>query len=563
MKYLKIVLSIILFYASFQLSQAQIVYEHISNENIYNFLDEMANEKYIELNNAIKPYSRKMVSQKLKEVDKQYNASEIFLNKRQRKELKFYLDAYFMEDNSSVIDGKGKWAVNKKKTATLRLNPPGFFYKDSVFSLAIQPIMGISLSNNKNGTLKHSWGFASLFGYIGQHIGFYGNVRDNDVNKVTIAPNYFVVNQGVIYKTTSNVNGMQFSESRGGITYNGKWVTVGFVKDNLAWGEGYNGTIIQSGHSPSFAHVVLQLKPVRWFEFNYYHGWLASDVVDSTRSYWTGNTYRTVFFNKFMAANMFTFYPVKFLNISFGNSIVYTNENGGGPKAVYFIPFLFFKSVDVNASYHDQYGYASNNNQLYISLSSRNIKHLHLYFSLFADDLSVSYFFDKDKYNSFSYKLGGRLSDFPFKNISFTFEWTRTNPYVYQHHAKTQDYTSNSYNMGYYLRDNSREFFFSFGFKPIRGLHINLTYLLAQHGDDYEITKPDSHPHSDPFLENIIWQNNQINFKTSFEIVSNTYVFFSYNYQNITAEQAVLDKYTPEYYQGKTSTITLGANIGF
>ncbi len=544
---------------------AQVVYENISNTNIYGFLDEMANEKYIELNDMIKPYSRKMIFRKLKEVDDKYNAKEISLNKRQRKELMFYLDAYFLEDMSSVKfkKEKWKWAVNKKKTASFRLNPLGFFYKGSVFQLAIQPILGISLGNNKNGMLKHSWGFASMFGYIGKHFGFYGNVRDNDVNKVTIAPNYFVRDQGVIYKTTSNVNGMQFSKSRGGITYNGKWITVGFVKDNLEWGEGYNGTNIQSGHAPSFAHIILQIKPVKWFEFNYYHGWLASDVIDSTRSYWMGNSYRVVFFKKYMAANMFTFYPVKFLNISFGNSIVYTNENGGGPKAVYFIPFLFFKSVDVNSSYHDQYGYASNNNQLYLSLSSRNIKHLHMYFSLFADDLSVSYFFDKDKYNSFSYKLGGRLSDFPFKNISFTFEWTRTNPYVYQHHTKTQDYTSSSYNMGHYLRDNSREFFLSLGFKPIRGLHINLSYILAQHGDDYEITNPGSHPHSDPFLKNIIWQNNQLKLNASYEIVANTYLFFSFNYQNITGEPSAIEKHTPAYYRGKTNTVTFGANIGF
>ena len=305
-----------------------------------------------------------------------------------------------------------------------------------------------------------------MFGYIGKHVGFYGNVRDNDVNRVIINQEFFVQNLGAIYKTSGNVDGIQYSESRGGITYSGKWITIGFVKDHVEWGTGYNGTNIQSGHAPSFAHIIFQMKPVRWFEFNYYHGWLVSDVVDSTHSYWTNNTFRIVYFRKYLAANMFTFYPVKFLNFSFGNSIVYTNESGNGPITAFLIPFLFYKSVDVSLSSYEKYGYASNNNQLFINLSSRNIKHLHLYFSLFADDISVRYFFDKNLYNSFSYKLGFRLSNFYVQNISLTFEYTKTNPYVYQHHAKTQNYTSNSYNMGHYLRDNSREYYINLNYHP-------------------------------------------------------------------------------------------------
>jgi len=411
--------------------------------------------------------------------------------------------------------------------------------------------------------LKHTWGFASMFGYIGKHVGFYGNVRDNDVNRVIINQEFFVQNLGAIYKTSGNVDGIQYSESRGGITYSGKWITIGFVKDHVEWGTGYNGTNIQSGHAPSFAHIIFQMKPVRWFEFNYYHGWLVSDVVDSTHSYWTNNTFRIVYFRKYLAANMFTFYPVKFLNFSFGNSIVYTNESGNGPITAFLIPFLFYKSVDVSLSSYEKYGYASNNNQLFINLSSRNIKHLHLYFSLFADDISVRYFFDKNLYNSFSYKLGFRLSNFYVQNISLTFEYTKTNPYVYQHHAKTQNYTSNSYNMGHYLRDNSREYYINLNYHPLRGLQFNLSYTLSQHGDDYNINDPDAKVHSDPIFKNIIWQKNQIQFNASYEIVSNSYLFFTLNHQNITGEQSAIEKYTPDYYWGKTNTFTFGANIGF
>ncbi len=44
---------------------SQVVYQHVDNTAIYEFLDEMANLKIIELNSAIKPYSRIFIAKKL------------------------------------------------------------------------------------------------------------------------------------------------------------------------------------------------------------------------------------------------------------------------------------------------------------------------------------------------------------------------------------------------------------------------------------------------------------------------------------------------------------------
>lgn len=523
----------------------------------------MANQKIIELNSVIKPYSRIMIYDKLREVQDKKDRLEIKLNKRQEKDLAFYLNSYILESSYGNLEVvKRDIALDKKHNLILAANPPGLLYKDSVFTMALQPIIGLSFSNNSNGNVTHTVGGASMLGYIGKNIGFYTNVRDNNVSRLLIKPSYFIHTQGVPVKNFGD-KGVDYAEARGGLLYSWKWGNIGLVKDHIQWGTGYNGTNIQSGRTPSFAQIKFQLKPAKWFEFNYYHGWLTSEVVDSARSYWTNNTYRIVYFQKYMAANMFTFYPIKHLNISFGNSIVYTNESGGGPIAAYMIPFLFYKAVDITISGNEKYGYASNNNQFFLNVSSRNIKHLHLYFSLFADDISVKYFFNKDLYNSFSYKVGFRLSNFYIQNLIITGEYTLTNPYVYKHHSETQNYTSNSYNMGHYLVDNSQEFYVSLKYLPIRGLSIELSYSLAQHGDDYDIINPINGVHSDPILKNIIWQNNNIILSSRYEILSNTYLFGEFNYQNITGQQAAIEKYTPEYYCGQTSTFTMGFNVGF
>ena len=69
---------------------------------------------------------------------------------------------------------------------------------------------------------------------------------------------------------------------QGGVTYSWKWGNAGLVKDNLQWGNNYNGANIFGGNNPTFVQLRLHISPVKWFDFNYFHGWLNSMVVDST-----------------------------------------------------------------------------------------------------------------------------------------------------------------------------------------------------------------------------------------------------------------------------------------
>ncbi len=551
-----------LFGGILRLANAQVVHEHLSSTGIYTYLDEMANLRIIELNTAIKPYSRQLIHAKLIEIKAFHDSHPNQLNKRQQSDLVFFLKSFLLESDPQVIFPTALDIFKNNKALATAAWPIGLHYKDSAFSVSLQPLFGASISQNKNGVLTHSFGGASLIGYIGKNLGFYTNVRDNNESRLMIHPDYFQQRQGAPVKNFG-AEGVDYTEARGGLTYSWEWGSVGLIKEHIEWGLGYNGTNIQSGNTPSFAMLKLELKPVRWFEFNYYHGSLVSEVVDSSNSYWSGNTFRASFFNKFMAANMFTFVPIKGLNLSFGNSIVYTNESGNGPHAAFLIPFLFYKSVDITLSAYEKGGYASNNNQFFFTVSSRNINRLHLYFSLFADDIAIRYFSDKDQYNSFSYKAGFRLSNYPIQNISLTGEYTRTNPYVYQHHTLTQDYRSNNYSMGHYLRDNAQEVYFGFRYNPIRGLNLELSYTLAQKGDDYDINNPQARVHSDPVLENIIWQNRRIQISANYEIFYNTLLFASWNFQNISGQNEVIEKYTPEYYLNTKHTLTAGFHIGF
>ncbi len=214
---------------------------------------------------------------------------------------------------------------------------------------------------------------------------------------------------------------------RAGVSFSWKWGSVALVNDNLQWGSGYNGTNIFSGNTPPFFQYRLNINPVKWFDFNYYNGTLKSMEVDSTRSYWVTNSYgtdyREVYHTKYIAANMFTFFPWEKLNISAGNSIIYSDVF----NPVYLIPVLFFKSVDHSASS----GIDNMNSQMFFDISSRQIKNLHLYATLFIDEMSVARFTDPDEWNFFSYKAGATLFNLPVSNLSVTAEFTYTYPLAF------------------------------------------------------------------------------------------------------------------------------------
>jgi hypothetical protein len=535
---------------------SQEVPQPVSNTGIYEFLDELAGMQIIEINSSVKPYSRLFIANRLKETDEKRDQ----LNTRQQKELDFYLMDFVKEliltnndrktarlqDNKTFL-WRGNVKTYRSNDSTLRLRRDLFYYKDSLFSLTVNPIIGGEIFSNSSGKAYYGRNFGEARGYV-QHWGFYASLRDNHEKPLLGLPQYLTKREGGHYK------GNDWSEMQGGVTWSWKWGNAGFVKDRQQWGNNYNGANIFGGNNPTFVQLRLNLKPVKWFEFNYFHGWLNSMVVDSSRSYWVTNSYgtdyREVYHKKFIAANMFTITPIKNLNISAGNSIVYDDRHF---NPVYLIPLFFYKSVD--HSYTS--GIDNMNSQTFIDVSSRNIKNLHLYVTLFIDELSVARFTKKDEWNFVSWKTGFRLSNFPVQNLSFTTEFTYTYPLTYQHYVPTLTFETQHYNLGYYLRDNSREWYVAADYKPIRTLNIVMFLSDAIRGPDYTELGVDRL--GNPPLASIEWQSTLVGLKASYQIINDLYVWMNFTKSNITGDK----RWTPDYFFGRKRTINLGVMFGF
>ena len=544
----------------------QVDYVQISNFAIYDLLDELASEHVISLNTTAKPYSSKLIFEKLKEAYEK----EDELNIRQLEEVEFYLNEYkfIKQGHDNPYSDKAKLNIfNKASHFSTSINPFGFFYKDSLFSLTVKPIWGVKYWMNDSGSVIQTWGGAELKASVGKHFGFYASLRDNRINNVLAEADYFTELKGGTYQYNKNARkGADFNEMIGGITYSWKWGELGIIKDNIIWGDNYNGANILSGRTPSFPMVKFYINPAHWFNFNYFHGWLISEVKDSSRSYIASSgDNRWVYRNKFMAANLFTITPFKGVNLSIGNSIIYS-DNDLNPA--FFIPFMFYKSIDHTLNHSID----NHNSQLFGNASLRVIKHLHLYGTLFIDELKLARITNDTLHNFYSIKMGSKISNWPIKNISVTGEFTHTNPLTFQHRLETLEYESNQYNLGHYLTDNSREIYADITVKPINKLKVSLSYVNAKHGNVYNyITNiPGLKVDAYPVLKNITWHKKSITFKSSYEFLNNSYIIIEYIISDIKGydvdglpAQYYLDKYTPDFFQGKHNTLMLSMNFGF
>lgn len=581
---------------------AQYIPQSVQYTQIYDFLDELAGEGIIHLNSAIKPYNRNLIAQKLTEAQ----AADSLLNKRQKADLRFYMNDFALELDT-IPDNYVEWT--DRRTFNLSLAQPAFhaMTKDRKFKFSLRPILGMDIYASKKGAVIKRWYGAELQADIVNHVSIWGSLRDISWNGTALLSDKYYPSDyaqaegakltrgqylnnlpGVQYKEATY--GGDFSDSKGGIALYSWWGGISVQRENIVWGDAYHCSNILSGRNPAVPMVSLKLHPVRWFEFNYFHAWLVSNVIDSTYTYQehyaegvTKTHYRPA--AKYMAANMFTFSPVRKLSFSFGNSIVYAERN---PQAAYFIPIAFYKSLDHLLTKGMRV--ENQNSQLFFTINTRNLKHLNVYASVFVDEFK----FDRLKknnpaHNPVSYLVGFNLSNWPLQNLSVKAEFMRVNIGNYTHSVDVLSYTSNDYLMGHYMGDNSQNIFAEIKYKPVRGLSLAFSYTNDTKYNNYNYLRSEiiNIISQKPFAERT-YQNDIFAFDAVYEVFNNCYAVINMQYNNArgfapTSEKIAgedrgvnntelsgealqhyyLDKFAPLYWQGKNFTFMCGLSFSF
>lgn len=592
--------SVLLCFFVCQPTRAQAIPVPMQYTEVYDYIDELITDGVITRQTAVRPYTRKQVTDMLVEAQQ----ADSILNRRQKKDLAFYLNVFALERDTISTNFV---QYTDRRTFNLSLANPQFSYltKNKLFKMSIEPILGMDLYGSKRGLIIKRWWGADLKMDIAHHVSIWGSLRDisyngtaalsdkyfaNDYAKIDGAkitkPGYLNNLAGVQYKEANY--GGDFSDSKGGISLYSWWGSIALQRENIRWGDSYHCSNILSGRNPAVPMLLLQLTPCRWFQFDYFHAWLVSNVLDSTNYYventTTGGTYKHYRpANKFMAANMFTFMPIKYVSFSFGNSVVYAERN---VQAAYFIPFAFYKSLDhlltKGLSVENQ------NSQLFGSLSVRPWDHIQLYTSIYVDEFKLARLKKSNPENNLvSYLVGFNWSGWPLTGLSLKGEFMRSYIACYTHSINVLTWASNGYNMGHYMGDNAQSIYVELAYRPIRGMRLKLTYTndtkfnsyayLRRGGKDGGISQTIAQK---PF-DKAIYRNDEVALDGIYEVHPNMYLRVNLTYNNargydnleqtIVSEDAgekctaqyYLNKFCPAYYQGHNFTAVVGFSFGF
>lgn len=587
------ILFLSIFIFQFSICRAQNIPVPLTETYLYALIDELATDGVIRINPAVRPYSRQQVAQMMVEAQ----GKDSLLNKRQKKDVAFFLNEFALEldtiQNNFV-------QYTDHETFNLSLCDPQFSYstrkkdgKRPAFKMQLRPILGMDLIGSKKGLILKRWWGAELRMDIVNHVSIWGSLRDISWNgEIGLRNAYYpdgyakidgakltkgqYLNNlpGVQYKEANY--GGDFSDSKGGISVYAWWGSVSMSRESIKWGDAVHASNILSGHNPAVPQLSIQLTPVWWFQFDYFHAWLVSNVVDSTDYYIENGKDREYRARpKYMAANMFSFMPCKYISFAFGNSIVYAERN---PQAVYFIPIAFYKSLDHLLT--KGLGQENQNSQAFFTITLRPVDHLKLYGSFYIDEIKWDRFKKSNPQNNpVSYLVGFDWSGWPLKGLSLKGEFMRSYIACYTHSIPALAYTSNSYLMGHYMGDNAQNIYAELSYKPIRGMQLRLSYNNDTKYNSYDYVRGNIKQiiSQKPFNE-VIYRNEEFAFDLFYEVHPNMYVRANLTYNNARAydhptaategeltgtAQEILNRYQPIYYQGKNLIGTIGFSFGF
>ncbi|MBU0475779.1 MAG: capsule assembly Wzi family protein [Bacteroidetes bacterium] len=528
MKLVLIVFFVMLF--CFDIVLPQTVYEPV-NSNVYEYLDNLSTKGIVVFYNNICPLSRSYIALKLLEVKN----NSVLLNDLEFEQLKFYIKDYGFELESKDSSDSVSFNWGKDKYDRYRL----FSYNSSLFKLNLSPILGYSLGDYDNENYLHRWNGASIYGYIGSNIGFSFNFRDNlESNNVYADGNILSSCTGII-PTSTNGNSVEYSEIRVGLTYSWDWGDLSIGKDFFNWGYGQNGKIVSSTKPPSFPYIRLDIHPVEWFRFNYIHGWLKSNLTDSTRIYESKKLYR----NKYIASHSISIIPFKGIEFSLGESIIYSDKI----EFSYLIPIMFFRLADhYLANSTDEFG---GNAQFFFSLSAKNIiPTVNFYTELIMDDFSLRDIFINR--NKVGYTIGVSILDFPVKKLKLMLEYSKIAPFVYEHNIPGQDYKNSDYVLGHWMGNNADLFYLGAKYYIIRGLSIKSWFAQVRKGAGLSLDNLQTRE-VPLFLAGYLYRSNEFGINLSYEIVHDLFASIDYKilaFTNELSEGAIERGYRNIYF---------------
>lgn len=527
-------LILIIFYFNYNFSFSQLIPENLNN-NIYEFLERVDTKHIIKIETEAKPYTIEYIKQKLLELNNKKN----LLTKLEKDQLKFYVNKYFDTGEFYIF---------------------GFKHNSDDFYLELSPVINYSRRWNNGRASFGRVGGLRLFTSYKNNLFIYTHLQDRGDFK-----GFTEINREISelrgYEFQKQESGFEYSDVISGIGYGDEKINIMLGKDYNRWGNGSFGQLILSDKVNSFPFVKFEYKPVEWLRFRYLFGTLNSKVIDSNSYYYSYpgsqlSEKRYEFIKKYIVTNLLTISPFKFVDFSAGNSHIFSRNF----RLEMLLPLSFYKYLDRDVG---KGAIEDGNGQLFFDLSVRYPSKFKFYGTWFIDVISLRKTLKKNYIeNWFGYTAGVKIYDPLIKNLNVNVEYTKINPWVYEHKDITTTYKHLNYTLGHWIGQNADLFDISLKYFIMYNLSIDFlveylrkgglidVYYAYEGRDEVQVY----------FLYPPVRKDLRIKFNIQYEPVYSLIIKFTYEHNRIKDED---QRRTPLSLIGNHDIFTISFDYGF
>jgi len=200
------------------------------------------------------------------------------------------------------------------------------------------------------------------------------------------------------------------------------------------------------------------------------------------------------------------------------------------------------------------------NKQLYLDIAIKYPESYLFYSTLFADCIEIRRLLDGDpRRTDIGFTVGGKKIDLFLPNLDFTLEYTRINPWVYEHQDETTTYKHLNYYLGHWLGQNADQLRVQVDYQPLRGLKLKAYTDFTNKGklDDiyyrYDVLTYAT------FLSSPLRKEKRFSFEASYEILHDLFADAYYTYSDVTDEDPAR---APSFLLGKKHSFALTIHYG-
>ncbi len=153
--------------------------------------------------------------------------------------------------------------------------------------------------------------------------------------------------------------------------------------------------------------------------------------------------------------------------------------------------------------------------------------------------------------------LGSKKVDLFVPNLDISLEYTRINPWVYEHRVETTTYKHIDYYLGHWLGQNADQIRAQFDYSFMRGLNLSLYFERVRKGglEDIYYAYAGMDEKDLPFLYEPLREDFRIGLNINYELIHDLNFSASYIFSDIKDDQGELR--TPEFMLGKKHSFNI------